>query len=132
MPKKVLIIEDETVISEMYSLKLSLHGYKVATATNGAEGIGLIRSFRPDIILLDYFMPEENGNEVLRKINKLPEAKHARIFMLTNTDRQDAVDNPISKRIQDYIVKANITPAQLLDIIENTSSINPGETAQVI
>ncbi len=66
--ERVLIVDDEPHIGKIFSIKLRLAGYDVITTTRGAEAIELIRTHHPDIILLDIFMPDVNGLDVLSEV----------------------------------------------------------------
>src|SRR3954471_16151468 len=82
--KKILIVEDDLTISEMYRIKLENDGYQVKTAGNGVDGLELIHSYAPDLILLDLMMPLMNGQEVLKRMAGTPEGQAARVIVLTN------------------------------------------------
>ena len=70
-PKQlVLIIDDEPQIGKIFGLKLKIAGFEVLATTSGAEGIELIRSEKPDIVLLDILMPEVTGSDVLERVRK--------------------------------------------------------------
>ena len=81
---KIALIEDNTVISQMYRMKFESEGFDVKLATNGENGIALVKDFSPDIILLDIQMPVMNGAETLKKIRKLDNAQETPVIILTN------------------------------------------------
>ncbi|MCL5113482.1 MAG: response regulator [Patescibacteria group bacterium] len=115
---KIAIIEDEQSIRDLYSFKLELNGYKVKTAENGQKGLELIQQFMPDLILLDLRMPVLSGEEMLEALRENDWAKNIKVIVLTNISKDEA---PAKLRLLDvdqYIVKAHHTPAQIVDIVQ--------------
>ena len=111
---KIAIIEDDATISQMYRMKFEADGFDVRLASNGLIGVSLIESFRPDIILLDIQMPEMDGAEALRRIRSHAWGKTIPVIVLTNPGEGEAPREMRSLGIQGYIVKANLTPRQVV------------------
>ena len=111
---KIALIEDNTVISQMYRMKFESEGFDVKLATNGENGIALVKEFSPDIILLDIQMPVMNGAEALKKIRKLDNAQETPVIILTNLGEEEAPKDLANLNISSYIVKANLTPSQVV------------------
>ena len=111
---KIAIIEDDATISQMYRMKFEADGFDVRLASNGIIGVSLIESFRPDIILLDIQMPEMDGAEALRRIRSHAWGKTIPVIVLTNLGEEEAPREMRSLGIQGYIVKANLTPRQVV------------------
>lgn len=111
---KIAIIEDDATISQMYRMKFEADGFDVRLASNGLIGVSLIESFRPDIILLDIQMPEMDGAEALRRIRSHAWGKTIPVIVLTNLGEEEAPREMRSLGIQGYIVKANLTPRQVV------------------
>lgn len=111
---KIALIEDNAVISQMYRMKFESEGFDVKLATNGENGIALVKDFSPDIILLDIQMPVMNGAEALKKIRKLDNAQETPVIILTNLGEEEAPKDLASLNISSYIVKANLTPSQVV------------------
>lgn len=118
MGVKVAIIEDDQPIRKMYELKLANAGYEVKTASNGEEGLELLKTYQPDLVLLDIMMPQMNGDEVLKKFRATKEGEKAKVIILTNVSRDEAVNDLDALGVSDYIVKANHTPTQVIEIVE--------------
>ncbi len=110
---KIAIIEDDAAISGMYSAKLSASGYDVKSAENGKLGLDLITSFKPDIVLLDLMMPVMNGLEVLQKLKDEPELTRAKIIVLSNMGDTETTAKIAGFKVDDRIIKAELTPAQV-------------------
>lgn len=117
MSKKIAIVEDDQAIREMYELKLKSSGYDVKVAQNGALGLKLVEEYQPDLILVDLMMPEMTGNEMLLAMRKQPWGKTTPVIVLTNVSRDEAPKELDSLGIKGYVVKANHTPAQVIDIV---------------
>lgn len=116
MPK-IAIIEDDQAISQMYRFKFEAEGYTVDTADNGKTGLELIKSLSPDIILLDLMMPEMTGDAMLAKLRTLPWGKKVKVIILTNMGEQEVPDEVKKLGVSDIILKANMTPRQVADIV---------------
>lgn len=111
---KIAIIEDDPVISQMYRMKFEASGFQVEVADNGVRGIALVAAFKPDIILLDIGMPEMTGDEALVEIRKQPDSKTTPVIILTNLGEEEAPKKIRDLGIHSYIVKANLTPRQVV------------------
>ncbi len=111
---KIAIIEDDATISQMYRMKFEADGFDVRLAGNGIIGVSLIESFRPDVILLDIQMPEMDGAEALRRIRSHAWGKTIPVIVLTNLGEEEAPREMRSLGIQGYIVKANLTPREVV------------------
>ena len=113
MRKTILIVEDEIVLQDVYKLVLSLKGYEVHTANNGVEGLIKAKETKPDMILLDLFMPVMDGREFLRNIdNELyPDTK---IVVYTNHSDGDIQEEMLGLGAYKYVLKSSMSPQDLL------------------
>lgn len=117
---KIAIIEDDPTISQMYRMKFEADGFDVRMAGNGKIGVDLVKSFKPDIILLDIQMPEMDGAEALKLIREHKDSKDTPVIILTNLGEEEAPSEMRSLGISSYIVKANNTPRQVVAHVKNT------------
>lgn len=115
---KIAIIEDDSVISQMYRMKFEAEGFDVQLADNGKRGVAMVESFRPDIILLDLQMPEMTGEEALKEIRTEEWGKNIPVIILTNMGAEEAPKSLSSLDIHSYIVKAELTPRQVVDRVK--------------
>lgn len=118
--EKILIIEDDRFISKMYQTKLSLEGYIVETAENGAQGVEKIKSFQPDIVLLDIIMPEMDGFGVLEAIRDDDTINSTSVVVMSNLAQEDHLKRAKALGAKDYIVKSQLTP---MDVVKKIKEI---------
>lgn len=115
---KIAIIEDDPVISQMYRMKFEADGFEVQSADNGADGVKLVEAVMPDLILLDMQMPLMNGSEALELIRKQDWGKNIPVIVLTNLGEEEAPKNLRALGIHSYIVKADLTPRQVVERVK--------------
>lgn len=117
--KSILFIEDDPFMVDMYTHVLKKHSYDVEVAYDGKEGLEKGKSGNYDLILLDIMMPEMLGIEVLEELRGkdgqgLPDTK---IVILTNLAQSDESRRAMESRADGYLIKADITPNKLVDLI---------------
>lgn len=117
---KIAIIEDDSVISQMYRMKFEADGFEVQIANNGRDGIALVQEFSPDIVLLDLQMPLMNGDEALKQMRKTDWGKTIPVMILTNLGEEEAPKDIRSLGIESYIVKADLTPRQVVERVKTS------------
>lgn len=115
--QKVCVIDDDNDIREIYRMKLALEQYDVITATNGAEGLEVIRKNNPDIILLDLEMPVKNGIEVLRELGSDANLSKIPVVILSNVDDEKAFKEVGKFETRFYLIKSLTTPQKVVDIV---------------
>ena len=115
--KKVLIVDDDAEIVDLLVEVLSRDGrFDVKTATSGYEAGIQTQRFRPDLILLDYMLPDVNGNVVLHTIRRNPEFENIKIIIVSGVIKQDEIDQLLKSGAQDFIKK----PFEINDLINRT------------
>ena len=117
--RQVLCIEDEHFISELYTRALSKAGYQVTVRPDGVKALEEAQTNKYDIILLDLMVPNLTGVEILRVLRdpaRVPPIK-AKIIITTNLDQRDDVRADIENQADGYLVKAEITPRELVDFL---------------
>lgn len=117
MATKIAIIEDDQAISQMYRMKFEAEGFEVETAENGKLGLELVDKMRPDIILLDLMMPEMTGDEMLVQLRKTEWGKDMKVIILTNMGEQEAPEIVKTLDVRRFIVKAEMTPRQVAEMV---------------
>lgn len=111
---KIAIIEDDATINQMYRMKFEAEGFEVGMADNGKHGLELMKSFTPDLILLDLQMPEMDGPTTLAHLRKQKITKNTPVIILTNLGQEEAPASLERLGIHSYIVKADYTPSQVV------------------
>ena len=120
---KIAIIEDEPSIRNLYETKLQLVGFDVRTANDGVQGLELIKSYKPDLVLLDMLMPHMNGDEMLRLLREQAWGASVRVIILTNISRDEAPSILRFLYVDRYIVKAHYTPSQVVEVVREVLHI---------
>lgn len=118
--KKILVIEDEQFIGELYVRALTKAGYDVKVVIDGEEALSEAKSNSYDIILLDIMLPNMIGTEILRRLRnpqETPDLK-AQIIITTNLELNDAGRAEIESQADGYIVKAEITPKEMVAFLD--------------
>ncbi len=122
--KKVLIVDDDAEIVELISDVLKRDGhYEIRTASSGYEAGMVTQQFHPDLILLDYMLPDVNGNVVCQTIRCNPEFENTRIIIVSGVIKQDEIDQLLRSGAEDFIRKP-------FDIAELTEKV--GASLQVV
>ena len=117
---KIAIIEDNQTIGRMYGMKFEADGFEVRIAIDGKAGVDLVKTFNPDIILLDIQMPEMDGAEALKLIREDEASKSTPVIILTNIGEEEAQSEMKALNVHSYIVKANYTPRQVVALVKST------------
>ena len=117
---KIAIIEDNQTIGRMYGMKFEADGFEVRIAIDGKAGVDLVKTFNPDIILLDIQMPEMDGAEALKLIREDEASNSTPVIILTNIGEEEAPSEMKALNVHSYIVKANYTPRQVVALVKST------------
>jgi CheY-like chemotaxis protein len=113
---RVLVVEDEKMLSDVYSMILTMHGFDTQVAANGAEALTKIPEFNPDVILLDLLMPVMDGVSFLHEFE--PSINEgAKVIVYSNLHDSQKVDELTSLGAVDVILKSSVTPEGLVDLI---------------
>lgn len=118
--KKVLCIEDEHFISELYVRALTRGGYAVDVELDGQKALAKAQTDQYDIILLDLMIPNLDGIEILRALRDPAKTPHlkAKVIIITNLEQREDVRADIESHADGYLVKAEITPRELVEILD--------------
>lgn len=117
--KKILIVDDDSFLLDMYALKFNQNNFDVYTGSSGKDAIEKIKGgLHPDIMLIDIIMPEMNGFEMLEKINAENLSPDSVKIILSNKSQQSDIDQGKSLGVAGYIIKANSTPLEVIDHVK--------------
>ena len=129
MAKKILVIEDEQYLRELYEIQLSRAGYDVDTAADGEEGLQKTRKL-PDLILLDIMLPKMNGVDILKHVMADPDTKLIPVVMLTNLGQESVLDEAMRLGAREYLIKLQQNAASLLHVVEKYIGTEIAPTTQ--
>ncbi|MFZ3074383.1 MAG: response regulator [Minisyncoccales bacterium] len=116
--KKVLVIDDEIVLLDLLSSKISQNGFSVIEAHDGDEGLQKALAEHPDLVLLDIIMPKMDGITMLKKLREDPWGKTAQVIILSNLNTAEAVEKSLANGAYDYLVKIDYTLDDLVRIVK--------------
>ena len=115
--KKILFVEDNALITRIYSQKLTEAGFEVGVAEDGEAAIKLLPGFKPDLVVLDLLMPKSTGAEVLKFIRRSPELHSTRVVVFSNSFLGELVKEVAAAGVQKTLIKSCVTPTQLVNTI---------------
>lgn len=115
---KILIVEDDPLMSRMYQKIFKFEGYEVDFAGDGQEGLEKAKTGKPTLMLLDVMMPKMNGLEVLEKLKLDPDTKAIPVIMLTNLAGAQDAETAMSKGAVKYIIKSEYEPKQVVNMVK--------------
>lgn len=124
--KKILIVEDDNFVAEVYLAKLSEMGYETVLAQNGEEGLAELKKGKIDLILLDILMPIMNGIEMLEEVKKNEEWKNIPVILLTNIGEKESIQKVREMGVKNYLIKSHFTPAEVIEKVESVFLENKG------
>jgi len=117
---KILIVEDELLLSNALELKFKHNNFSVFKAMNGQIGLEMAQSNKPDIILLDLMMPVMDGKEMLHKLRELPDFKYLPVVVLTNAgDVENMKQTKMYDNASAFLIKSNVNPDEILQVVND-------------
>ncbi len=117
--KKIMIIEDDMFVMDIYQTKFSLEGFEVISAENGIEALKKIEKENvvPDLMLLDIVMPYMDGLEVLKRLKENKNVSGVPVILLTNLSQKEQVSRGLELGASDYLIKSHFTPSEVMEKI---------------
>ncbi len=115
---RILIVEDDLFIRELYERQLSLAGYDVASAADGPEGLTKINQTVPHLLLLDIMLPKMNGLDLLKAIKAQDQTKDVPVILLTNLGQDSVIKEGFNLGADGYLIKSAYTPDQIIDEVK--------------
>lgn len=112
--KKILLVEDELFIRELYERALSQAGYEVIIAIDGEQALKVAKKDL-DLILLDIMLPKIHGIDVLKQLKKSDETKDIPVVMITNLGQEDVINDAFKIGAQGYLIKMRLTPYEIIN-----------------
>jgi len=121
--QKILIVEDDAFLADIYKTKMEMEGFKVMVATDGEKGLKMIQTKAPDLVLLDILLPKMDGFAILEEAKKAEETKNIPIILLTNLGQNEDVERGLGLGAADYLIKAHFKPAEVASKIKKCLNI---------
>jgi DNA-binding response OmpR family regulator len=122
--KKILIVEDDQLVANIYRNKFAVEGYRVEIALDGQAGLALMSTFKPDAVILDLMLPKITGVEVMKRIRAEPAFEKLPVIVFSNTYLTNLVQEAWKAGATKCLSKANCTPKQIFDVVRRTLSRN--------
>lgn len=129
-PKKIVIVEDNTDLADVYKTKLELSGYTCFVAYDGIAALYIIQKELPDLVLLDLMVPSIAGDQILLRMRTSDWGKTIPVVIISNLNESDAPAGLRDLGISDYIVKANLSLDQFDQMVN--SLLRPGPTGPTL
>jgi DNA-binding response OmpR family regulator len=117
--QKIIIIEDDKILSKVLCTELGDAGFEVLPAFDGETGLKLVRSERPDLVLLDLILPKKHGLEILEEIKKMPDTLGIPVIILTLIEDGETIKKSLSLGAEDYLIKSSHALAEIVGRVKN-------------
>jgi CheY-like chemotaxis protein len=127
--KKILYVEDDQLLSRLYSQKLAEAGFEVVTANDGLVAIRKLAEFTPDLIVLDLLMPRMTGADVLKFMRQHEHMRTIPVIVFSNSFLSDLTQQVVAAKVETALVKSTVTPAKLIETIRNVLTHPAGQLA---
>ena len=116
--KKVLIIDDDKVLSDMLVQEFSKYQINTITARNAVEGLDMITNQKPDLVIADIMMPGESGLDLIEAVRKIPEIKNTFFVVLTNSSKTYDVAKAMTNKVTIFLQKSSVDPSTVVDMVK--------------
>lgn len=116
--KKILLVEDDDALTNVYMMRLKGEGFDVTRVANGEDALAAAKEHRPDLVLLDAMMPKVSGFDVLDIIRNTPETANLKIIMLTALSQETDKQRAQGLGVDDYLVKSQVVISDVVDRIK--------------
>jgi two-component system phosphate regulon response regulator PhoB len=117
-PKKILLVEDDDALANVYTTRLEVEGFVTKRVSNGEDALATAIEYHPDMILLDVMMPQVSGLEVLDILRNTPQTANIKVIMLTALNQENDRQKAEELGADDYLVKSQVVIADVIDRIK--------------
>ncbi len=121
MAKKILIAEDDNFLANAYRVKLTKAGYEIKIASDGEETISALKSYTPDLVILDLVMPKKDGFAVLAEMKKNSLWSKIPCIVASNLGQKEDIDKAKSLGVTEYIIKTDLSMGKLMEQIRRAA-----------
>ena len=116
--KKILLVEDDPFLIDIYTTKLKDSGFDVKVAADGDEALGTVKEEKPALVVLDVVLPHIDGWEILSQLKSDKELKKIKVIILSNLGQKEEVEKGLKLGATKYLIKAHYTPSQVVEEIK--------------
>lgn len=117
-PKRVLLVEDDEALANVYTVRLEAEGFETRHVDNGEEALSNAVEFKPDMILLDVMMPKISGFDVLDILQNTPDTRDIKVIMLTALSQPKDKERAQELGVSDYLVKSQVVIADVVNRVK--------------
>jgi len=111
---KILLIEDDPILSSMYETEFEIYGFDVVVASSGKEGIKVSKKVKADLVFLDLLLGDMDGLDVLREMKKDPKSRDLKVIVLTNLTKKGLEEDCLNAGALAYFVKSSLIPKEVV------------------
>lgn len=119
MPKRILMVEDDDALANVYVVRLQAEGFDVRRVANGEDALSAALTYRPDLVLLDVMMPKVSGFDVLDILRNTPETASLKVIMLTALSQESDKARARGLGVDDYLVKSQVVIADVIERVKH-------------
>lgn len=117
--KRILLVEDDTALADVYQARLELEGFDIKQVNNGEDALSSAIDFKPDLVLLDAMMPKISGFDVLDILRNTPETTNIKVVMLTALSQPKDKERAENLGVDDYLVKSQVVIGDVVDRVKH-------------
>lgn len=117
--KRILLVEDDTALADVYQARLELEGFDIKQVNNGEDALSAAVEFKPDLVLLDAMMPKISGFDVLDILRNTPETTNIKVVMLTALSQPKDKERAENLGVDDYLVKSQVVIGDVVDRVKH-------------
>ena len=122
--KKILLVEDDEALANVYKSRLDIEGFETQWVANGEEALSAAIQFKPNLVLLDAMMPKISGFDVLDILRNTPETANIRVIMLTALGQPKDKERAQSLGVDDYLVKSQVVIGDVIERVKHHLDMN--------
>ena len=115
---KILLVEDDAMLRDVYRTKLLEAGFEVEVAEDGEKALSHLQESVPDAVILDVVLPYKDGWEVLYGLRDMPSCENIPVLMLSNLGQKEEVEKGLALGASKYLIKAHFTPAEIVEELQ--------------
>lgn len=116
--KKILLVEDDPFVSDIYNTKFREEGFEIEVAADGQDCLNKLEDKKPDLLVLDIVLPKIDGWEILKKIKDNENLKDLKVVILSNISQKEDVEKGLNFGAIEYFIKAHYTPTEICEKIK--------------